>query len=283
MSISYCSWESVVALASRFYNEDLHLFYTSNHLSLVYDIVSFLHRTPISIAATYVILPEPLILTHLGGSNTPSFSGDNDHNARGVKSDIKMGRQQQQPQRPPINLITVSVPLVAKLVNMTVELPERQMKYVDSDTAFNSMLNIMQYFPSDEQVRELEVTQRARNTYCNTILGAPSASDAHVNDPLRLYIRENAVRFIQVLRLVIMCVHFQRHCDAKIPFNSHKNYKFVEMARRPPKRKRFCENTNTSVYEDNDNDCNDPLMDAQKCESDELFKRLQMVAMLTNK
>lgn len=179
MSISYSSWESIIELTNKFYDPTLQLFYTAEHLNLLCNILAHIGGlTSFEYVQTRVPLLEPIILNQ--------------------------------------NLVFISVPLVAKFINLPVELPQNRVNYVRNINIFDNIMGVVR------EVRDCvqqPTNVKTLNHRSNTL------------ECLQMqYSIDDTVRFMQTLRLVLMAAHYMHHINQNIPFNTHKNFKFIECA-----------------------------------------------------
>lgn len=171
MSISTESWESTIALVKQYYDKSLPLYYSEEHFELTCQIIGlFLRKKSFIVVRTSVVLPEPIVC----------FNDD----------------------------LYISIPLVALLVNKTVELPPNKVEFVEKVDLFDGLIPMVQ--------KELP--------YC---LNKPGYLEENFNEQFNF---EETIRFTQILRIVLMCGHFYQHYTKKIPYTKHKNFKSIEMA-----------------------------------------------------
>lgn len=174
MSISTESWESIISLVNHFYDKNIPVYYTEAHLDLTCKILAlFLKQQSFHVVRTNVVLTEPLITYQ--------------------------------------NAIFLSVPLIALLVNKTVELPSNMVEFVENVDLFDGLKPLIQQDLS----------------YC---IDKPGYSEEILEQQFSL---EETVRFTQILRIIVMCGHFYQHYSQKIPFHSHVNFKNIEIAYMP--------------------------------------------------
>jgi hypothetical protein len=177
MSVSCSSWESILALTNYFYTSDLQLFYTHNHLTLICDILGHLsNKRSFLVITTQVPLLEPII-----------------YNA---------------------NQVLISIPLVAKLINRHIYLPDKQITVIQQNIFENLM----------SCVGDPSMQERERRYQDFRLCVGEQAELAEYST------KDTTIRFIQTLRMVLMCAHYIQHVEQKIPFNTHHNYQFIEHA-----------------------------------------------------
>lgn len=218
MSVSLDSYESIVQLACLYYDKNMALYYTEAHYRMVCDMLAIvLQKSELTIVRTNVKLCEPILDYH--------------------------------------GVIYISVPLVAMLVNLSVKLPKNNVQFVDDFNVFAGLVATK----NTEQNTKNCILQASRplsmsginnihlidaapmlnaNTHfpgCNTKLKNPLASGINEftehNQSLDILTSSELVRFTQILRLVMMCAHFQQHYCEKIPFTTHKHFKKLEIAK----------------------------------------------------
>lgn len=197
MSVSYSSWESIIELTNKFYDSSLQLFYTAEHLNVLCNILAYIGGlTSFEVVQTKVPLLEPIVLNQ--------------------------------------NLVFISLPLVAKFINLPVELPQNRVNYVRNINIFDNLMGVVREVrdcvqkPSNERIHVKTLNHRSSTLEC---LQAQYSID-------------DMVRFIQTLRLVLMAAHYTQHINQGIPFNSHKNFKFIECAVRKRTATETGNNTN---------------------------------------
>lgn len=171
MSISSQSWESIINVVNQFYDKNLKLHYTPEHLQLTFNILGmFVTERNFSVACTDVILREPII-----------FYG---------------------------NTTYLSVPLIAKLVNKVVDLPPNRVEFVENVDLFDGLQSLVQEDLSHK----------------------PHCKNKCFEDQFN---HEETVRYTQILRIVVMCSHFLQHRIHNIPFDNHKDFRDIEIAKMP--------------------------------------------------
>lgn len=195
MSVSYISWESIIELTNKFYDPTLQLFYTAEHLNVLCNILAHIGGlTSFEVVQTKVPLLEPIILNQ--------------------------------------NLVFISVPLVAKYINLPVELPQNRVNYVKNINIFDSLMGV---------VREVRDCVQAPSNEKNVVKTLNHRSSTLQCLQMQ-YSLDDMVRFMHTLRLVLMAAHYTQHINQGLPFNTHKNFKFIECA----VRKR---NNTTTAYD----------------------------------
>lgn len=171
MSISTESWESTITLVKQYYDKSLPLYFSDEHFDLICQIIGvFLRQKSFIVVRTSVVLPEPIVC----------FNND----------------------------IYISIPLVALLINKTIDLPPNKVEFVEKVDLFDGLIPMVQ--------KELP--------YC---MNKASYMDEKFEDQFNF---EETVRFTQILRIVLMCGHFYQHYTKKIPYTTHVNFKSIEMA-----------------------------------------------------
>lgn len=185
MSVSYSSWESIIDLTNRFYTPSMQLFYTHDHIHILCNIIAHIGGFE---SFEYVITRVPLL----------------------------------EPIVQQNDIVFISKPLVAKYINMAIEIPQNRVNYVHNINIFDSLMGAV------SQERKCGGSGAVQTlNYRDSVLECLQAQ----NSP------EDMARFMQTLRLVLMAVHFTQHNVQKIPFGSHTNFKFIECAvRKPTKR-----------------------------------------------
>lgn len=185
MSVSYSSWESIIELTNKFYDPSLQLYYTTDHINLLCNILAHIAGlTSFEVVQTKVPLLEPIILNQ--------------------------------------NLVFISIPLVAKFINLPIELPQNRVNYIRNIDIFDNLMGVVQEVrdcvqkPSNEQITVKTLNHRSSTLECLQMQ----------------YSMDDTIRFMQTLRLVLMAAHYTQHINQNIPFNSHKNFKFIECATR---------------------------------------------------
>lgn len=106
--------------------------------------------------------------------------------------------------------VFLSIPLIASLVNRNVDLPPNRVEFINKIDIFDGLKALVN--------EDVDCTQ---SSYANTKL-----LNEQFND-------EETIRFTHILRIVIMCSHFYQHYVTKIPFDSHENFKNIELASVP--------------------------------------------------
>lgn len=188
MSVSFNSWESIFKLTKHFYNPQLPLYFTSDHVRLLCEMIAHLgNYTSFTVIYTKLPMIEPIIKT-------------------------------------PDNLICISIPLVAKFINMPIDLPQNRVKYVRNVDVFSSLMGIVQDTKPCMQgpLASNQLFSSNTTNYQQTI------HDCLKSD----YNSDNTVRFIQTLRLVMTSAHFTYHIEENIPFTCHRNFNFIESAKK---------------------------------------------------
>lgn len=171
MSISTESWESTIALVSQIYDKSLPLVYSEEHIDLTCQLLGlFLRKKSFIVVRSTVVLTEPIICFN--------------------------------------DVVYISLPLVALLVNKKVDLPPNKVEFVDKVDLFDGLIPAVQ--------KELP--------YC---INKPGYTEDNFNEQFNI---EDTVRFSQILRIVLMCGHFYQHYTKKIPYTTHDNFKSLEMA-----------------------------------------------------
>lgn len=172
MSISVNSWESLVDLVSLYYDRNLPVYFDEKHVLLTCDIIAILlNRRDFPIIKTNVVLNEPIVAYE--------------------------------------NCIFLSIPLIALLVNKTVDMPPNKVEFVENFNIFDGLKSFVQ-------------TNENLKSTCRT-----SAADNILNNSSTT----ETVRFTQMLRIMIMCSHFHQHYIKQIPFTCHKNFNMIEVAK----------------------------------------------------
>lgn len=182
MSVSDSSWESILELAEKFYDRNLKLYYTTDHLDVILKILTYISNVKdVMYVFTRVTLIEPLMTYD--------------------------------------NLLYISIPLVAELINLPVNLPQARIKFIKNVNIFESL------FKKDVQNHEDCSTVATPSTYYNRQF-TDCVKTKFSNDDL--------VRITHLIRLILMCRHYLVHIDYGINFQSHKDFPKIECAARKP-------------------------------------------------
>lgn len=161
MSISTQSYESIINLATRYYDQHMPLYFVYEHIDVTCDIILLLlQRKTIKLVRTMSMLLEPII--------------END------------------------NIIYISIPLVAFLINAPVELPKNTVEFVKDFDIFKGL---------DYGVKNEEEQYKCFNPQ---------------SDDLGEFTPHERIRFTHMVRIVFMCSHFFQHYNEKMPYTVHK-------------------------------------------------------------
>lgn len=158
MSVSTQSYEGLIKLATTFYDPYLPLYYDNLHIDKTCEVLLFLLREKsIKIVTTFNILMEPIV--------------DN----KGI--------------------IYISIPLLALLINESVELPKNSVDFVEKFDIFEGL-----------------------DFGANIEKEPPFKSSAHDGSD---FTPNERIRFSHMLRIVFMCSHFLQHYTSKTPYTTH--------------------------------------------------------------
>lgn len=171
MSISTKSYESIILLAKSYYNEYAPLYFTDDHVEITCDIILLLLQTKtIRLVKTMIILLEPIV--------------END------------------------GVVYISIPLLAKLINAPIEMPNNKVEIVSKE---------FDIFESLKFGIELEKSKNEKCFY----------SDETVDE----FTPHQRIRFTHMIRIAFMCSHFFQHYSEKIPYTTHNSsLNHLEMA-----------------------------------------------------
>ncbi|ATY70239.1 GrBNV gp60-like protein [Tomelloso virus] len=163
MSISTQSYESIFKLAQAFYDPNMPLYFINEHIDMTCDVILLLLQCKtIKLVKTNMILQEPIVENN--------------------------------------NIVYISVPLVAQLVNDCVELPKNNVEFLKDE-----------HFDIFKELNYGVKTDDSKNQSSNCSIFAAD-EDFKPNE---------RIRFIQTLRIILMCGHFYQHYNEKIPYHVH--------------------------------------------------------------
>lgn len=209
MSRSSASCEAVVELLSRYYDETMPLYFSDGHVQLLQQLLLDLSPTAsLKATTTQVLTVEPIVY------------------------------------RSPTDLIAIiSIPLIGQLVQHTVEMPADNLEFVIGGINLLSDARVKatssttgrrrrdgDYDDNDDAADDDDTTD---DTSCS---GSEELDEVHIDEATEDYqpIQRNAVlvvrkmadlnrdqryRMVQLMRLVLVAIHFWEHYNRDVPFD----------------------------------------------------------------
>jgi hypothetical protein len=232
MSVSYSSWESIVDLASKYYTRDLPIYYSIEHVRLTCTLLTHLLKLrELSYVCTQTVLNEPIYYNK--------------------------------------GIIYISIPLLAMLVNKTVEMPKYEVEFLRNVDLFDEPLK-EEYTNSNKRKKNRKNKKRRQFLSDNLSLNGLPPSKKYKNnidseidkdgyyynpdtskieqkvDKFNRYGNrrgrehfdtldtEDMIRFQQTLRIIGAVIHFIHHYNKRnisSLFTSHKDFNdYIECA-----------------------------------------------------
>lgn len=185
MSTSFASYESLVHLMNCNYDPNLPVYYSDGHLNIVVNILQLM-LNDFECVVTSVPMQEPL---------------------------VEFGRT-----------VYVSLPLVAQLVNMNVDLPKERVTITRNFNIFQGMR------ASTRPVKNS--IQKCFENYGRGDDDDTDADTSNSNVSKSQFSTIEMTRIVQILRLVMMCAHFNQHHKRKhtTPYQRHDDFDELELA-----------------------------------------------------
>lgn len=189
MSTSFSSFESLVYIMNTQYDPSLPAYYVPQHIEIVKNVIHIMMRhQEMEVVVTNITLQEPIIANR--------------------------------------NIIYISVPLVAMLVNLNISLPKEHVKIT---TNFNIFQNIRPRIRAQNSNRDCVINYQ-RGIYGNNTNADSSEYNTTPRGPQFTSIE--ITRIVQLLRIVQMCAHFYQHYTLKHspPYLRHDDFEPLELA-----------------------------------------------------
>lgn len=233
MSISTESYESIINLARLYQNEETPFFYDNDaHLGITCDmLILLLQKAEIKIVCTNVILDEPIVAHE--------------------------------------DIFFICIPLLALLVNAPIKLPQNKLQFTSES------FDIFQHlkFPTPgvavptigDELNKI-YSADSEDDYSNNLLRRSVIVDYDFSLTAKNYMPHAYIRFTQMLRITVMCVHFLQHYKRKIPYRDHSTFNTLESAKKIITTS-MLQNTIDPFYNSRDNTGADYAVTAKKYKS----------------
>lgn len=178
MSVSASSYESILLLVQTFFDDRIPCYYTDQHTQISIEMIkTLLQEYEYDIVKTQCMMLEPI---------------------------TSKGRY-----------IYISEPMVALLVNKTVQTPPTKIEFIKNFNIFDD-LDVSLSIPDESQEKRIRTCMSSR-----------------YNGVERFSMRKH-VQIVQLLRVAFMVAHFYQHFLSKIPYHSHEGWVEIECAKRTP-------------------------------------------------